>query len=160
MNDYLSAILGLFFSEKNQLWLMFASSFLSATLLPGNSEAIFSGFAVQSLAKQDNHQLIWLFFVATLGNSLGSVTTYLLAFFIPSPDKFRLQRKSAQWALNFTQKYGVWVLLLSWLPAVGDLFCGLAGWLRLNFLISLLLILIGKAARYAVILWSIYAILS
>ena len=50
------------------------------------------------------------------------------------------------------------MLLLSWLPIVGDLLCGLAGWLRLPILQSTICILIGKFARYIVLLVGVYPI--
>lgn len=44
-------------------------------------------------------------------------------------------------------------LLLSWLPVVGDLFCAIAGWLRLNFVTSSLFIFLGKMVRYVALLF-------
>lgn len=49
---------------------------------------------------------------------------------------------------------GVPILLLSWLPVVGDGFCFAAGWLRLPFWGSLAAIAAGKAARYAAIVYA------
>jgi membrane protein YqaA with SNARE-associated domain len=43
------------------------------------------------------------------------------------------------------------LLLLSWLPVVGDGFCFAAGWLKLPFWPSLAGIVLGKLGRYAVI---------
>jgi membrane protein YqaA with SNARE-associated domain len=49
------------------------------------------------------------------------------------------------------------VLLLSWLPAIGDPLCVLAGWLRLPFWPSVLYMAIGKFLRYttmtAALMW-------
>ena len=49
------------------------------------------------------------------------------------------------------------MLLLSWLPAVGDPLCALAGWLRLPFWPSVLYMAVGKFLRYvtmtAALLW-------
>lgn len=159
MSDYFTIFFGLFSPIENQLWLMFASGFLSATLLPGNSEVVFGGIASSLLLSQANQSLIWLFAVAVLGNTLGSLTTYAMALFVPSPKIQESQNSRTQWAMSMAKKYGVWVLFFSWLPVIGDLFCGIAGWLRFAFLPSLLLILLGKTVRYGVILWGIYAVL-
>lgn len=157
MTDYLSSFFGLFLSEENQLLLMFFSAFLSATVLPGNSEIVFSTLASQILLTGKNSTLVWLFISATLGNSLGSFTTYAMALLVPKPDMVKNSRKTTAWAIQFAQKYGVWALLLSWLPVVGDLLCGVAGWLRLPILPCALCITLGKAVRYGVILWGITA---
>lgn len=79
MTDYLTALLGIFLSEENQLLIMFVSSFLSATILPGNSEVIFTTYTTQALLQKNT--VYGLFVVATLGNSLGSMTTYFIAQF-------------------------------------------------------------------------------
>ena len=52
------------------------------------------------------------------------------------------------------RRWGVPILLLSWLPVVGDGFCFAAGWLRLPFLASSVAIGIGKLARYAAIVYA------
>ncbi|MGM0680036.1 MAG: hypothetical protein ACQESY_09255 [Pseudomonadota bacterium] len=45
------------------------------------------------------------------------------------------------------------MLLLSWLPVIGDPLCVAAGWLRIHWLLSLVLIGSGKTARYAVVVF-------
>jgi membrane protein YqaA with SNARE-associated domain len=55
-------------------------------------------------------------------------------------------------ARRWIERYGALVLLLAWLPVVGDPLCFVAGWLRVNLLASLLTITLGKALRYAVII--------
>lgn len=153
MSDYLTSFFGLFFSEQNQLLLMFASAFLSSTVLPGNSEVVFSTLLAQQSFGSFNYAFT-LFGVATVGNSLGSLTTYAMARLLPEPH-FNPNQKAAQWAIRQSRQYGVWALLLSWLPVVGDLLCGVAGWLRFNPWQSALFITLGKAARYGILWWSV-----
>ncbi|MGX2967129.1 YqaA family protein [Ursidibacter sp. B-7004-1] len=163
MLDYLISFFGIFSSTQNQLLIMFVSAFLSATILPGNSEITFTAFVYQlvmSEASIFSHKIAMLFLIATLGNSLGSLTTYFMARLIPPPHLTEKSKPSVKWALIYSQKYGVWVLLFSWLPIVGDLFCGIAGWLRFNFWQAVCLISVGKAIRYLILLWSINAFLS
>lgn len=117
---------------------LFASSFLAATLLPGGSEAV-----LFALLRQNPEQLWLLLVVATLGNTLGGLSSYLIGRLIP-------QRKPLK-GLATVQRWGSPVLLLSWVPLVGDPLCVAAGWLRLNPLWSLLFIAVGKFARYWVI---------
>jgi membrane protein YqaA with SNARE-associated domain len=121
------------------LWALFASSFVSATILPGNSEIVLVAVLKAGAATP------WVAVaVATLGNTLGGLTTYGLGRLLPS----RIPEGAA---IARVRRYGVAALLLSWMPFVGDALCAAAGWLRLNWIGCTLAIAAGKAARYAVI---------
>jgi membrane protein YqaA with SNARE-associated domain len=125
-------------SEEASLWALFGSSFLAATLLPGGSEAAL--FAVLKLHPGQT----WLALaVATLGNTLGGMSSYLLGRILP-------QKKELP-GLPAVRKYGSPALLLSWVPIIGDPLCVAAGWLRLNPWRSALFMGLGKLARYLVI---------
>ncbi len=121
------------------LWTLFASSFLSATLLPGNSEIVLA-----AVLKAGGTPPAIAVAVATIGNTLGGMTTFFLGRLLPN----RIPEGAA---IARVRRYGVAVLLLSWLPVVGDALCGAAGWLRLNWIGCALAIAAGKAARYAVL---------
>ena len=54
-------------------------------------------------------------------------------------------------AFTWLQRYGEWMLLLSWVPLIGDAFCVAAGWLRINPWLTRLMLGIGKCARYLAI---------
>lgn len=125
-------------SEGASLWALFASSFLAATLLPGGSEVVLFG-----VLKLHPGELWSAIGVATLGNALGGMSSYLIGRVIPP--------KKDLPGLPAVQKYGSPVLLLSWLPFIGDPLCVAAGWLRLDPWLSLLYIALGKLARYVVI---------
>ena len=51
------------------------------------------------------------------------------------------------------QRYGQPVLLFSWVPVIGDPLTLAAGLLRMPWLPFLVYVTIGKAARYAVLVW-------
>lgn len=140
---------------ENQLVIMFFSAFLSATILPGNSEVVLTTYASQIPVQNPFTDFFFLWLVASLGNSLGSLSTYALARLFPSPKLENQQGKAKKWAVHLVQKYGVWAMAFSWLPVVGDVLCAVAGWLRLSLLPTAIFITIGKSARYAVILWSV-----
>jgi membrane protein YqaA with SNARE-associated domain len=125
-------------SESASLWTLFASSFLAATLLPGGSEAVLFG-----VLKLHPGQLWAALGVATLGNTLGGMSSYLIGRFIPQKQTIK--------GLATVQRYGATVLLLSWVPLIGDPLCVAAGWLRLNPWWSALAIASGKFVRYWVI---------
>lgn len=114
---------------------LFVSSFLAATLLPGGSEAVLYGVL------QYHPELRWpALGVATLGNTLGGLSSYLIGRLIP--------QKNVLKGLAMVQRWGSPVLLLSWVPLIGDPLCVAAGWLRLNPWLSTLFIAAGKFARY------------
>lgn len=124
------------------LWGLLLSGFLAATLLPGGSEAVLAlviagqpGRWPEALA------------VATLGNTAGSMSTYLLGRLLPAD---RLPRR-----LDTVRRWGTAALLFAWLPLVGDALCAAAGWLRLNWLACMAWMALGKLARYAVITWGL-----
>lgn len=126
-----------FFWAAAALWL---SAFTSATLLPGTSDAALLAFVAAYPQAADT---AWL--VATCGNVLGALVSYGMGYLLP-------QRRSDHRAVRWLQRYGVWALLLSWVPLAGDALPLAAGWLRLNPWLSALMLLAGKAARYALLL--------
>jgi membrane protein YqaA with SNARE-associated domain len=130
------------------LWGLFLSSFISSTLFPGGSEVVLG-----VLAAQGQQTPITLLGVASLGNTLGALTTWLLGALVARgmPPEAHLS-ESRQRALRHVRRFGSPLLLLSWLPVVGDPLCFAAGYLRLPFLASLAFMALGKTARYAVIL--------
>jgi len=125
-------------AESLSLVGLFASSFLSATLLPGNSEIVLVALLHQAPA------LKWpALLVATIGNTLGGMTSYAIGRFIPKPREGR--------AVAWLKRYGPAALLLAWAPIVGDALCVASGWLRQNVLAAAAFIAVGKFARYWVL---------
>lgn len=132
-------------------WGLFALSLAAATLLPGGSEA-----ALVALLVQAAHPAWALVLVATAGNVLGAVINWALGRAL----RHLVGRRwfpvtAAQLARGeaiFT-RYGAWTLLFSWLPVIGDPLTVAAGTLGLRLPLFLLLVGIGKAARYAVLAW-------
>ena len=115
---------------------LFASAFLSATLLPGNSELVLLALLQQKPA------LLWpALAVATAGNTAGGLTSYAVGRLLPRPPENR--------ALRWLERYGPAALLLSWVPVVGDALCVAAGWLRHDLVVATVFIAVGKFARYA-----------
>ena len=129
-------------SETASLWALFTGSFLAATLLPGGSEAVL--YAVISAHPQSVAAALA---VATLGNTLGGMTSYALGRLIPQTKPLR--------GLDAVRRYGSPALLLAWVPFLGDPLCVAAGWLRLNAALSALFMAIGKFARYWVIVFAL-----
>lgn len=127
-------------SESMSLWGLFASSFLAATLLPGGSEAVL--YAVLKTHPQSYWTAI---VVATVGNTLGGMSSYLVGRLIPG--------NYAGKGISLARRYGTPALLLSWVPLIGDALCVAAGWLRLQPALAALFIAAGKLARYIAVAW-------
>lgn len=132
-------------SEALSLVSLFVSSFLSATLLPGNSEVVLIAMLLSGLSQP------WLLvLIATMGNSLGGLTNVILGRFFPLREKSRWQEKAVDWL----KRYGAATLLLSWMPVIGDLLCLLAGWMRISWGPVLFFLCLGKALRYVLVAWA------
>jgi len=135
---------------------LFTTAFLSATLLPGTSEP-----ALVAALSMSHLPVVGLVLVATAGNTLGACLNWLLGLLFSRHRPWvRLPVSPAQLARfqGFYARYGVWSLLLSWVPVIGDPLTVLAGLGRVPFLIFLPLVLAGKLARYVAIVWLFQAV--
>ena len=132
-------------SDALSLASLFASSLLSSTLLPGNSEVVLVAMLLSGVSHP------WLLvLIATMGNSLGGLTNVILGRFFPLREKSRWQEKAVGWL----KRYGAATLLLSWMPVIGDLLCLLAGWMRISWGPVLFFLCLGKALRYVLVAWA------
>ena len=128
---------------------LFASAFLAATILPAQSE-----LGLGALLILGEVSAFWLIFFASIGNILGAVVNWVLG------RKFE-QLKSKKWfpvttgqlerASRWFQRFGVWSLLLSWMPILGDPLTLAAGLLGVRFWRFFILVTIAKISRYIVV---------
>lgn len=131
---------------------LFAASFLAATFVPFYSE-----FAVVGMLAIDANPAPVLA-TATLGNTLGAAVNWLLGrFLLHYRDRrwFPVKENQLARAQSWFQRYGVWSLLLAWLPVGGDALTFIAGTMRVRFIIFFALTAIGKGARYAVLIYAV-----
>ncbi|HDZ5010459.1 TPA: DedA family protein [Campylobacter jejuni] len=129
---------------------LFIVCFLSSTLLPLASEAFVLGF----IKLDFNPHLVLI--IATLGNTLGSLSTYTLAYFGKEKILEKYFRKSLKKLENFNAnfvKFGSVFAFLSFLPLIGDLFVLGLGFTKYSFLKTIFFILLGKLSRYAFIIF-------
>lgn len=129
---------------------LFISAFISSTVAPGGSEAVLA-----YMVNSQQHAVTLLVVIATLGNTLGALTTWWLGVWAAKkyPAETLLsdqQRKS----LQHVRRWGSWALLFSWLPLVGDGLCFAGGWLKLSLFSSVMAILFGKALRYIAVAYA------
>ncbi|MGQ0547798.1 MAG: YqaA family protein [Betaproteobacteria bacterium] len=120
-----------------ELAALFAASFAAATLVPLPSEA-----ALFAYLKLHPENVALAVAVATLGNTAGGMTSYLIGRLFPQKELKHLK---------IVQRYGAPALIFAWLPVVGDALCVAAGWLRMHWAAALAFMAAGRLARYALI---------
>ena len=133
---------------------LFIISFLAATILPLSSELVLS-----TMLLTDSFDKYLLLFVASFGNILGSsVNWYLGKKILIFKDKKWFPANERQIAKGeiYFKKYGIWSLLLVWVPIIGDPLTIVAGILRVKFFTFLLLISISKISRYIFLIFIIF----
>jgi membrane protein YqaA with SNARE-associated domain len=125
---------------------LFAAAFLSATVLPFQSEVVLFG-----LLLTEHYPWFVLVAVASVGNTLGSAVNWLLGRMLATFEDrpwFPVRRDTIARAEKWYHRYGRWSLLLSWLPFIGDPLTVVAGVLREPFPVFLGLVALAKTARY------------
>ena len=128
---------------------LFASAFLAATLLPAYSEILFAGLL------QAGYDPLLLLAWASAGNTLGAAVNWLLGrYLLHFQDRkwFPFKTDNLGAAQRWFNKWGVWSLLLAWMPIGGDALTFIAGMMRVRFWLFFLLTAVGKTARYAILL--------
>jgi membrane protein YqaA with SNARE-associated domain len=142
MPEWLTTLLHYFSLPEIGLTAVFVVSFLSATFLPLATEPVLFGYI-----KLNFDQFWWAIGVATLGNTIGGMLTYWMGYGAKSAYIHRHtdhQPKHFLWL----QRIGAPILLLSWLPVVGDALCAMAGWAKLPWRGVLLYMGVGKFIRF------------
>jgi membrane protein YqaA with SNARE-associated domain len=126
---------------------LFTSCFLSATLIPFASEL---GLAA---AIASGYDPVISVIVATIGNSLGGLTNYLLGR-LGNPNwlkKSKLNPDKLQKYSHYISQFGSLCALLSWVPIIGDPLLVILGFMRVKLLPVAIYMVLGKLIRYMVI---------
>lgn len=134
------------FVVEHGLPALFGLSFLASTLLPVGSEPL---LVLMLIEGRDPYVCVG---VATAGNTLGSVTSYLVGLWggpVLIHRILRVSEASLDRARRVYRRFGAYSLLLSWLPILGDPLCVLGGIFRLKFPLFVGLVSLSKLLRYA-----------
>ena len=127
---------------------LFVLSFLASTVIPLGSEWLLAALIVKGF---DPAAAIG---VATIGNTLGACTTYLIGLYggdFLIKKALKIDNNSRRRAEGIYSRYGSWSLLFSWLPVIGDPLCLIGGALKVRFAFFTILVFTGKLARYIVV---------
>lgn len=125
---------------------LFLSALVAATLLPAQSELL-----LIALHRTGGYSDGLLVLAATAGNVLGSASNWALGRFLmrfQGRRWFPVSASMIERATRWFQRFGVWSLLLAWLPVIGDPLTLVAGILRVDWRLFLALVTLGKAGRY------------
>jgi membrane protein YqaA with SNARE-associated domain len=153
MEAWMQSTIALLALPQYGLSTVFVVALISATLLPMGSEPAVFGFV------KLNPDLFWVtVLVATAGNTIGGAISWWMGYGAEiAYEKIAKRKPHEVRALKWLERFGPKACLLSWLPAIGDPLCAVAGWLKLPFWPCVLYMAIGKFARYttmtAALLW-------
>ena len=134
-------------------FLLFVVSFGAATLLPISSEVL-----LFAQIKAGSGTIEGLLIAATIGNTAGSALNWWLGKYMRHFETrrwFPFKPSEIDRASDRFQRYGIWTLLLAWVPIMGDPLTFIAGVMRVPFAVFLPLVMVGKAARYLILAWSL-----
>ena len=131
------------------LLILFMSAFAASTILPLSSEVVLGALAASGTSDR-----ALLLAVATAGNTLGAVVNWGIGRYAATWRGRLLPLDDAKFerASRWFNRWGIWCLLFTWLPVVGDPLTLVAGVLRTAFIPFVLLVVVGKAARYLFVL--------
>jgi membrane protein YqaA with SNARE-associated domain len=126
---------------------LFFSALIASTFFPMGSEVVLIALL------DEGHDVFFLWLIATCGNTLGSCINYAIGYWASGYIINKYQdTRSWQQGQRLYNRYGVWSLLLAWLPIIGDPITLIAGLAQTNFKLFVLLVTLGKGARYAVLI--------
>ncbi|MBQ3734879.1 MAG: DedA family protein [Bacteroidales bacterium] len=124
---------------------LFLGCLLSATVIPFSSESLVAGALLLDYSP-------WtVILVATLGNTIGGMTCYLLGWLCKWSwiEKWlKIKEESLAKAQAKVGKYGSLAALLTWLPVIGDVIAVALGIMRTRIGPTILFMFIGKGLRY------------
>ena len=122
--------------------------FISATIIPLASEA--AVFGAIKLGVPATEALVF----ASIGNCAAVGFNYWLGRL--GSEAVHRKAETSRWgkrSLDYLEKHGLWALLLSWLPFIGDPLTIVGGIIRINFLHFVLITFPLRVIRYIAILW-------
>lgn len=128
---------------------LFAVSFLAATILPAQSEAL-----LVYLLAEGEVALALALIAATLGNVLGSVVNWVLGRWagrLRDRAWFPVSASALARAEDRYRRWGRLSLLLSWVPVIGDPLTVVAGFLREPLASFVIIVTLAKGGRYLVV---------
>ena len=94
--------------------------------------------------------------MASIGNITGSIFNWYLGkkiLIFKNKRWFPISEDKLNKSQLYFHKYGVWSLLLAWVPIIGDPLTMIAGVLKVRFSSFFILVSISKISRYIFIIF-------
>ena len=138
-------------------WGMGVLSFLSGSVVPIASEVLLLFFLSIGM------NVILLTIVATIGNTFGGITCFMLGYLTDKDTVrkvLRIPEKKMKRADSLIQKYGYWTAALSFMPVLGEVILVALGIMRVNGCKVIAVMTLGKFVRYAFVVASFYGVTS
>jgi len=131
---------------------MGVAAFVAGSVFPFSSETLLAGLQLAGLQP-------WpLFLSATIGNVLGSMFNYWVGTFgrLEWIEQYlHVKREKIERTQRWLQGHGAWMGFFCFLPILGSALSVTLGYMRANLYLSFLSIFLGKALRYAILIWAI-----
>ncbi len=129
---------------------LFFTAFAAATILPFSSEAAVVAAVLAGL--DTTAVLIW----ASAGNCLACLLNYGMGYLFHQKSREKLrQSRFGRKSLIWVRKYGMWSMLLSWAPLIGDPLTIVAGLFKLRLIYFVLIVFALRIGRYVLIIWAL-----
>ena len=133
-------------------WGMLLAAFLAGSFFPFSSEAVMVGLAAAGLEP-------WpLAIYATVGNVMGGLFNYGVGR-LGKPEwierYLHVKPESLAKAERFMAGRGAWMGFFAFLPVLGSAITIVLGLMRANFVISFIIISIGKFLRYVLLFYGV-----
>ena len=128
---------------------LFLAAFVAGSVLPFSSEAVMIALVALGLSP------VGCLLVAAAGNTLGGMTCYWLGHQGKRAwlERIGIRPEHLDRAERFVAGRGAWMALFAFLPTIGEAIAVLLGMMHSNPRITVVAMWLGKAARYAVILY-------
>lgn len=130
---------------------MGVAAFVAGSVFPFSSEAVLAALQLAGLQP-------WpLFLCATVGNVLGSLFNYWIGSFgrLEWIEHYlHVRRDKVEQTQRWLRGRGAWMGFFCFLPILGSALAVTLGYMRANPYISSFSILLGKAFRYAIVIWA------
>lgn len=132
-------------------WGMLLAAFLAGSFFPFSSEAVMLGLLAAGLNP------VPLVIYGTIGNVAGSMFNYGVGR-LGRPEwierYLHVKKENLDKAQRFMAGHGAWMGFFAFLPVIGSAITITLGLMRANLFITLLSITLGKALRYAILMYS------
>jgi len=131
---------------------MLIAAFIAGSVFPLSSEVVLTALMLAGLNP------LYLFIAASIGNIGGSMFNYGIGSLgrMEWIERYlHVPAEKVNRTATWMQRYGAWIGLLCFLPIIGSVIAVTLGFTRANPWLSLLTIAIGKAARYAIVIFAV-----